>query len=74
MNLRCTLASLFIMWKQHAEIPVDCCLSFVCVCVCVCAVRRLFCFQHWMWPLRNSIQLAYRSNCAMFTRYKTEVK
>jgi len=66
--------------EQHAEIPVDCCLSCVCVgvcvCVCVCVrvVRRLFCFQCCLWPLRNSSQLAYRSNCAMFTRYKMKVK
>ena len=64
--------------EQHTEIPVDCCLSFVCVCVCVCmcvcVVRRLFCFQCWLWPLRNSSQLAYHGNCAMFTRYKMEGK
>jgi hypothetical protein len=25
--------------EQHAEIPVDCCLSFVCVCVCACSKK-----------------------------------
>jgi hypothetical protein len=25
--------------EQHAEIPVDCCLSFVCVCVRACSKK-----------------------------------